>query len=136
MPGRLTAIGRVVGGLGGLLVLVVGVPALLAVTVGWPLPRSLPTWEEVLSALSGSSVSDGTILKTIAVVGWLAWMQVLVSTVVEAHAWMQGRVAASVPLAGPVQAVIRRLLLSALLLGGPVRAVSLTTEPAPALAVL
>jgi hypothetical protein len=108
----------------------------MAVTVGWPLPRSLPTWEEVLSALSGSSVSDGTILNTIAAVGWLAWMQVLVSTVVEAQAWMQGRVAGSVPLAGPVQAVIRRLLLSALLLGGPVRAVSLATEPAPALAVL
>src|SRR3546814_1558689 len=50
----------------------------------------------------------------------MAWAQILLSTVVEIAAWHTGRVASRLP-AVPLQALTRRLVLSALLLGASVR---------------
>lgn len=127
MVRRLVTVSRVVYGAAGLGLLLVGVPVLLGYAIGWPLPRELPTWEEFRSALGGSSVSDATILKLLAIVGWLAWGQVLASTVTELAAWVRGRAAPLVPLAGPVQPFIRHLLLCVLLFGAATKA-----SPAPA----
>lgn len=121
MARRLTALLRILYGTAGLLVLLAGLPLLLAAAVGWPLPRAVPTWEEVRSALGGSSVSDATILKIAAVVGWLAWAQLVASAAVEASAWARGRAPLHVPLSGPFQPVVRHLLITALLVGGAVR---------------
>src|SRR3546814_20702464 len=50
----------------------------------------------------------------------MAWAQILLSTVVEIAAWHTGRVASRLP-AVPLQALTRRLVLSALLPGASVR---------------
>jgi DNA-binding SARP family transcriptional activator len=133
----LSAVVRFSAGIAGLAVLLAGVPLVLAHAAGWPLPRTLPAWDDVRTALGGSSVSDETIVKAVAVVGWLAWVQVLASTIVEATAWARGRAAARVPLAGPIQPLVRHLLLSVLVVAGTARsvAVMMSAGPAPALAV-
>ena len=122
---------RALLGIAGLGVLLVGVPAALA-AAGWPLPTSIPPWSDVRAALGGSSISDDTIVKAIAVAGWLAWGQVLIAAAVELTAWARGRAAATVPLAAPAQALVHHLLLSILLIGSSVRSAA---PPATALPV-
>lgn len=125
--GRLAAtVLRVVLTFGALLLLLVGVPLALGAAAGWPLPRSVPTFDELRTALGGSSIPDATILKTIAVIGWLAWVQVLTSTIVEVTAWLRGRAAFAVPLAGPVQPLVRYLVLSLLVSVGAGRSAATT----------
>lgn len=111
---------RSLGALLALGCLLIGVPAALANAVGWPLPSEVPPLERVVDALGGSSIDDRTIVKGLALVCWLAWAQILLSTVVEIAAWHTGRVASRLP-AVPLQALTRRLVLSALLLGASVR---------------
>lgn len=111
---------RSLGALLALGCLLIGVPAALATAVGWPLPSEVPPLDRVVDALGGSSIDDTTIVKGLALVCWLAWAQILLSTVVEIAAWHTGRVASRLP-AVPLQALTRRLVLSALLLGASVR---------------
>jgi hypothetical protein len=111
---------RSLGALLALGCLLIGVPAALANAVGWPLPSAAPPLDRVVDALGGSSIDDRTIVKGLALVCWLAWAQILLSTVVEIAAWHTGRVASRLP-AVPLQALTRRLVLSALLLGASVR---------------
>ncbi len=122
---------RSVGALLALGCLLIGVPAALATAVGWPLPSEIPALDQVVDALGGSSIEDGTIVKGLALVCWLAWAQVLLSSVVEIAAWHTGRVASRLP-AVPLQALTRRLVLSALLLGASLRTAA--TPPNLALA--
>jgi hypothetical protein len=86
--------------------LLLGVPLVLAIGVGWPLPESI-RWADIRRALGGSTVSDATILKAFALVGWVAWAQVVVTAAAEVSAWVRGRASRSVPLAGPIQPIIR-----------------------------
>src|SRR3546814_356189 len=111
---------RSLGALLALGCLLIGVPAALATAVGWPLPSEVPPLDRVVDALGGSSIDDRTIVKGLALVCWLAWAQILLSTVVEIAAWHTGRVASRLP-AVPLQALTRRLVLSALLLGASVQ---------------
>src|SRR3546814_7235443 len=84
---------RSLGALLALGCLLIGVPAALATAVGWPLPSEVPPLDRVVDALGGSSIDDRTIVKGLALVCWLAWAQILLSTVVEIAAWHTGRVA-------------------------------------------
>ncbi|MGH9153147.1 MAG: hypothetical protein ACRD03_12275 [Acidimicrobiales bacterium] len=94
-------------------------PALLVRAVGWPLPSRLPTLDQLRDTLGGSTVDDGTIIKALAVVCWVAWMQVVASAFVEASAWVRGTVSRPVPLGGLVQPTVRRLVVSvAIVLAG------------------
>ena len=114
-----------------LLALVVGVPVLLARAVGWPLPTRIPTVEQLRDTLGGSTVDDGTIVKALALVCWVAWMQVVVSAFVEASAWVRGTVSRPVPLGGLVQPAVRRLVVSvAIVLVGFRSAASAPPPPA------
>ena len=95
--------------------LVVGVPAALVIGVGSPLPRELPSAAEIGRALGGTEISDTLIIKSLAVVVWLGWAQLVACVVVEAVAAVRARRAARVPLSGPIQALAGRLVASALL---------------------
>ncbi len=64
---------RTLGAVAALVGLVVGVPAALALGIGWPLPREVPSLDALGQALSGSSISDGTIMGILAAVLWVAW---------------------------------------------------------------
>src|SRR5262245_20367741 len=63
--------------------LVVGVPVLLVALVGWPLPRVVPSSDQVRVAVTEGDIAASTVMKAVAVVVWLAWLQVLWAVVWE-----------------------------------------------------
>jgi DNA-binding SARP family transcriptional activator len=128
--------GDLAGGLAALVaivVLVVGVPAALALIVGWPLPHAVPSVAELSRALVSGSISDEFFGKALAVLGWLYWAQFLMSLAAEVTAARRGRVARRIPLGGWNQAIAARLIGALLLLGpapGPARPVASAASPA------
>ena len=74
---------RTVSGLGRFLASVVvvnavlfGVPALLWLAVGWPLPDAVPTTGELRGLVEPGGVSEEAVVKFFAVIGWLSWARV------------------------------------------------------------
>jgi hypothetical protein len=91
--------------------LTVGVPAGLIIVFGLPIPHSFS-----LSDLT-NQLDVRTILKILAVVVWLAWIQLVWCVAVEIRAAVRNvGVPNRVPLAGATQPVARRLVTAALLL--------------------
>ena len=88
---------RAAASLAGLAVVVLGVPLALVTMVGWPLPRTIPTWDAISRALETGEVADGVWLKGIACVVWAAWAQFTASVVVEVRAAVRGKVARQLP---------------------------------------
>ena len=60
-----------------LVMLLIGVPLVLVRFAGWPLPREVPNLTELGHALGGPSISDGVLVKTLAVIAWLGWVEIL-----------------------------------------------------------
>ena len=57
----------------------VGLPVALAMFVGWPLPRRVPTGREALDALAEPNLlTTNTLIKGGAVVLWLLWAATIV----------------------------------------------------------
>jgi hypothetical protein len=61
----------------GVLVVAIGVPILLAAVAGWPLPTQVPDWSNVYWSARQQHVPADFVLKTLAVVAWLAWAQLM-----------------------------------------------------------
>ncbi|MGW3950108.1 BTAD domain-containing putative transcriptional regulator [Streptomyces sp. NPDC004752] len=96
-----------------LLVLVVGVPGALALTVGWPLPSGAPKLEWLQQ-----EITVQTFLHVLTVIVWLAWAQFTACVLVEAKAALSGvGLAGHVPGAGPSQLLARQLVAALLLVG-------------------
>jgi len=92
-------------------------PVALARAVGWPLPRTIPSWGAASRALTSGDVADSTWLKAVACVAWLAWAQFAAAAVREAMEQARGRVARPLPgVAWPLQAMAGRLVATAALL--------------------
>lgn len=120
---------RLVAAVGSLVLaalLTVGVPMLLWRLAGWPLPGQVPSPDGIGRALSRSSISDLVIIKALALVGWGAWLLLCCSLVVETWAWVRGRPAAHVRLAGPIQVLARQIVTTVSLL-----AVTGMSSPSP-----
>lgn len=119
----------------GVLLLAGGVPALLIVWVGWPLPAEMPTVDEVSTALSTADISDAFLIKALALVVWLVWIELMASLIVEAVAHARGREAGRVPFGGGMQRSAARLIAMVALLGalttarGAPEAAKLALEP-------
>lgn len=111
-------IGRGLTSLGTLLILAAGVPIALWALAGWPLPAGLPSPSAIAAALSQERIPDSTLIKALALVGWIAWLQVAMSLVVETAAWVTGRPSPRLRLTGPIQPFVRNLVASAALLLG------------------
>ena len=79
---RFTRFLRGIVSLAATLALLVGVPLLLAMWVGWPLPESIPGIASIENA-ARSGISDQVVVNTLAVVAWLAWAQLALSLIVE-----------------------------------------------------
>ena len=73
--------------------LLVGIPVLLIIGVGWPLPQGIPSGSEALTALKTGAFSPSLILKPISVVVWVLWLQMLAGVGIELWAHFHGRVA-------------------------------------------
>lgn len=125
---------RIVAGLGSTLVIVgllIGIPVALLALAGSPIPADIPSWQAVVDTLGSGGISDGLLVDIVAVVGWIAWLQVATSAVIEVVAWGRGRPATRLRLAGPAQPVIRELIATAaLLLSSSNASVHASTLPA------
>lgn len=119
------------GALAALVLLLVGVPLGLWAMAGWPLPSSLPSWDELADALGTAHVPDTVLTKALALTCWLIWLELVASVVVEAVALLRGRRAAPVPLAGPIQKMAGRLVAAVALLTILGAARGQAPEPAP-----
>jgi LysM repeat protein len=109
--------GRGLGALLGVIALVAGVPVALIAWVGSPLPAELPTLSDVSSALRDTYIPDSFLIKALALVCWLVWIELVTSLIVEAVAYARGRKASPVPLAGGVQRGAARLVAAIAMLG-------------------
>jgi DNA-binding SARP family transcriptional activator len=131
--------GEITSGLAALVVLfalVVGLPVALWLAVGWPLPRGLPSLNDLQAALARDRIPDDVLVKAVAVAAWLAWAQFVACVLVELVAGLRGRLPARVPLAALNQALARRLIAAVLVLswpsGGAVRATAAPADLAAA----
>ncbi len=116
-PNRLVDAGRGLLALAGVGLMVVGVPLALASWVGSPLPAGVPTLSEVTTALRDTYIPDEFLVKALALVCWLVWIELVASLLVEAVAYVRGRKAGRVPLAGGLQRGAARLVATVALLG-------------------
>jgi DNA-binding SARP family transcriptional activator len=116
----------------GLVLLVVGVPAVLARAFGWPLPRGVPGWSEITAALDDPSyIPDRVWIGAVAVVAWLGWAYVAAAVAVEVVARALHRPAPNVAIfARPVRELARRLVGSAALVTMLVGRPALAATPA------
>ncbi|MGH9110878.1 MAG: hypothetical protein ACRDZN_01025, partial [Acidimicrobiales bacterium] len=114
---RLSDAGRGCAALVGVVVVTVGVPVGLISWVGWPLPTEVPSPSQISSALRDSYIPDSFLVKALAVVCWLVWIELMASLIVEAAAHVRGRKAGNVPLAGGMQRGAARLVATVALLG-------------------
>ncbi len=104
------------GALGLLSLLLIGVPVALWAIAGSPLPSSVPSVTDVVDGLTHGPIADSTITQIVALIGWIAWIQVALSIVVETVAWARGRSAQRIAFAGPIQPAVMRLVATATLL--------------------
>ena len=132
---RLRLLAKGIGALILLVLLLVGVPLLLVRTAGWPLPTAIPSTEAVGDALTRTGVPSTTLVKAVAVVVWLAWLQLLVSVATEVVAAWRGRRSARVPAAVPPVRQLAATLVSSVvaLVGalGPVGSAGATASWLP-----
>ena len=106
-------LGRVLAGssvLAVLVILVVGVPVVLAIVVGWPLPQELPNASGLGAGFAHWSVLERTLVNVLACIAWAAWAAGVVSIVAEFVVALRGRAALRVPLASVFQPVAARLV--------------------------
>jgi len=116
-PHRWSDASRGLAALAGVAILVVGVPVALASWVGWPLPTEVPTLSQIGDALRDTYIPDEFLVKALAVVCWLVWIELVASLLVEAVAYVRGRKAGAVPFAGGLQRGAARLIATVALLG-------------------
>jgi nucleoid-associated protein YgaU len=128
----------------GLLLLVVVPPVALVRLVGWPLPTTVPGLDEMAATARGG-IDDVLVVKTLAVLAWLCWIQIAVAVMVEVAAVARGRAARRAPVLAGVQVGVGRLVAAAALIvasfgahrvpAGPVpvaRLAAIVAEPVPA----
>jgi len=110
-------IGRGLAASATLLVLLVGVPAFLVAAVGWPLPRTVPVWDDITATFTGDLPLDPTtVWKVLACVLWLAWTQVAAAAVIEGTALARGSIANPVRGLAHMQGLTGPLLSAAAVL--------------------
>ena len=114
--------------------LLVGIPSVLVRLGGWPLPRRLPDAATFDRLLSGRVEVDAA--KVIALVAWTAVLPLLAGLAVELVSCVRGMPAPRLPVIGPLQPVLARLVTTAVLTAAPsIPRPALAAVPAPAVVV-
>jgi LysM domain len=75
MSTRARNILRSLGAMAVLAGIVIGIPIVLVAIAGWPLPTKVPDFDHVSVALRQGDLPAAVVVKTIAVVVWLVWVQ-------------------------------------------------------------
>jgi DNA-binding SARP family transcriptional activator len=130
---RLADVARGATAVVALLALVAGPPIALASAVGWPLPTSLPTITAIEDA-ARSGVSDDLVVKVLAAIAWIAWLQVAAAVVCEVVALLRRSPTLHLPVLPGLQPVVAKLAAAALLLATSAssRVPHATAQPAAA----
>ena len=113
-------VARGIAALAALLVALIGVPWVLTILWGTPLPARVPSLTEVTDALTRPD--DGSLfLDALVLVGWLGWLRFAVSVAVEVPAQLRGRSAPRLPALGGSQRVAGALVaaVAVLLVSSP-----------------
>lgn len=97
--------------------LLVGPPLLLVGMVGNPLPTVIPSWEDVSFAITNGQIDTWTWVKTLAVIGWVAWANLVASFGVEVLAVLRGGRARTVRVLGATQWFASRVVAQCALAG-------------------
>lgn len=98
------------------LVLVIGVPVALVLAVGWPLPHDVPTLDEARAAFDHRGVPTRVVIDVLAVIVWLAWVQLAWAIAAETIALARGRAAGRAAFLPGVQHLAGHLVASAALI--------------------
>ena len=110
----------------GLLLVVLGVPAVLVLVVGNPLPTSAPSRSWLTAQVTAT-----TIIKVLAVVLWAAWAHFVVCVAAEWRAARRGTLSSAFALGGGSQLLARRLVAATLLLAGAATLTAGAASPTP-----
>lgn len=110
----------------GLLLVVLGVPAVLVLVVGNPLPTSAPSRSWLTAQVTAT-----TIIKVLAVVLWVAWAHFVVCVAAEWRAARRGTLSSAFALGGGSQLLARRLVAATLLLAGAATLTAGAASPTP-----
>ena len=109
IPGPASQAVRGVAALLGLTALVGGLPTALDALGGFPVPRRLPPWHEVIITL-GRPDNGSLFIGAVRWVSWLAWAVFAICALAELAAQVRGRSAPRLPVLGPVQALASALI--------------------------
>ena len=100
-----TTILRGIGALIVTLVFVIAVPVGLISYVGWPLPATLPTLDEIQLALR-SGIDPQLLINTLAVIVWIVWFQLVIALTAETIAAVRGGTARRLPVLPGLQPAV------------------------------
>ncbi|MDF1598113.1 MAG: hypothetical protein P1T08_18750, partial [Acidimicrobiia bacterium] len=109
----------------------IAVPAGLTVYVGWPLPTSIPSFDQIQLALR-SGIDPNLIINTLAVVVWVIWVQLAIVLTVETVAALRGHTARRLPVLPGLQPAVAQLVAAitlAVATLGPMRALPAAATP-------
>ncbi len=99
------------GALALLVGLVAGVPLVLVILVGNPLPSSAPSWAQLSEVIDSGALPSGVLVKVVACFVWFWWFQLAISTVSEVTARLRDRDARRLPFGGfGTQKLVIRLI--------------------------
>jgi nucleoid-associated protein YgaU/DNA-binding SARP family transcriptional activator len=121
-------------GLGALTLIVgfaFGVPAALITYVGWPLPTTIPSVDDIQLALRGG-IDPQLVINTLAVIVWIVWAQLVVALAIETTAAVRGRTAGRVPVLPGLQPAVAQLVAAitlAVATLGPLRSAPAVATP-------
>lgn len=129
--GRVSSVARALLAAAALTVLLAGLPWGLVHFVGWPLPRSVPSRDDVETLLT-TPMSTTFLIDTLACILWPVWALFVVDVARAATSEVRGLQTPTLPAARPLQsmaaALVGTLMLSLLVLRP---AASATAAPAP-----
>lgn len=126
---------RAVGSLLATLALVVAVPVLLVTQVGWPFPTSVPSLGSLERAIQ-SGISDQVVVKTLAIIAWIAWLQLSLALVVEAVGVARRRGTRHIPVLPGFQTLAAQLLAGMLMVASTAQSTRADTARPPIAALV
>ena len=104
-----------------LVALLVGVPYALVRFVGLPFPTVVPRLDEMRRSIEQAGIAEGTIIKLIAIIVWIAWLRLAVAVVVELAATASMRPVPQLRMLGSNQRIAGGLIAATLLMFGGMR---------------
>lgn len=110
MPERLSALGRSLVSIVALALILLGPPLALVRFIGNPLPSSVPGLAEITDALTRTGIDDRAVVKFLAVLAWIVWLQIAAAIGAQIAGELRNRPAPSLPVLPGFQGAARHLV--------------------------